>query len=43
MADADRRFFYLLTEDNYTARLAAREPPWGRPLVDVPAAGRFEM
>ena len=42
-ASADRSFFYLLTEDNYTARLAAKEPPWGRPLVDVPAAGRFEM
>ena len=36
-------FYYLMTEDNYTAHLAAADPPWGRPLVGVPAAGNFEM
>ena len=36
-------FFYLLTEDNYTAQLAAQEPPWGRPLVGVPTEGQFFM
>jgi hypothetical protein len=36
-------FFRLLVEDNHTATLAARDPPWGRPLTEVPAAGQFEM
>ena len=36
-------FFYLITEHNRTAELAATEPPWGRPLRGVPAAGRFQM
>ena len=36
-------FFYLITEDNHTATLAATEPEWGRPLIGVPSAGRFEM
>ena len=37
------KFFYLLTEDNYTSYLASTEPAWGRDLVGVPLAGRFEM
>ena len=40
---APRPFFYLLVEDNHTRALATTEPPWGRPLTGVAAAGRFEM
>lgn len=35
-------FFYLIP-DNHTADLAARSPPWGELIADVPDVGQFQM
>ena len=44
MADNDTLpFFYLLDDDNFTARLIGEEPPWGRDLAGVAPEGRFQM
>ena len=44
LPSAPAPFFVLLTDfDNYTSRLVATPPPWGRTLQDVPRSGNFMM